>query len=207
MTAATYLTMLRILLVPVFAILAVYYARSLQGDAGTESYRWWAVTVFVIAALTDFVDGLIARRFNQSTKLGAILDPIADKLLVLTAVITLSAVQWGEDWSIPIWFAGLVIVRDAIVWGGIAVLHFLNHHVEIQPHWTGKVCTALLMTTLAWVMLKIIPLHPLYPTCVTAVFIVLATIVNIRQGIEQLPSHVHHHHSDPDSNDEDAPRS
>lgn len=196
MTFATYLTMLRILLVPVFAVLAVYYASSFEGSDGNETYRWWAVTVFVVAAITDFVDGQIARRFNQRTRLGSILDPIADKLLVLTAVITLSVVQWGVDWSIPIWFAGLVIVRDAIVWGGIAVLHFLNHHVEIRPHWTGKSCSALLMITLAWVMLKIIPISPLYPTCVTAVFIILATAVNIRQGIEQLP---HHDHAQPDS--------
>jgi CDP-diacylglycerol--glycerol-3-phosphate 3-phosphatidyltransferase len=192
MTTATYLTMLRILLVPVFAVLAVYYARSIEGDVGNEAYRWWAVAAFVVAALTDLVDGFLARRFNQRTRLGAVLDPIADKLLVLTAVITLSAVQWGEGWSIPIWFAALVIVRDAIVWGGIAVLRFLNHRVEIQPHWTGKTCTALLMITIAWVGLKIIPLNPLYPTSVTAAFLVLATAVNIRQGLVQLqePDHV-----------------
>lgn len=191
MTAATYLTLLRILLVPVFAVLAVYYARSVQDSGGVEAYRWWAVATFVIAALTDLVDGIVARRFHQQTRLGAVLDPIADKLLVLTAVITLSLAHWGVDWSIPIWFAGLVIVRDAVVFGGIAVLHFLHQHVEIKPHWTGKTCTALLMITLAWVMLKVIPLHPIYPTCVTAFFIILATAVSIRQGISQLQEHDH----------------
>ncbi|MFP6865935.1 MAG: CDP-alcohol phosphatidyltransferase family protein [Roseibacillus sp.] len=191
MTPATYLTMLRILLVPVFAVLAVYYARSFEGAEGNEAYRWWAVTVFMVAALTDCVDGFLARRFDQQTKLGALLDPIADKLLVLTAVITLSIFPWGEHWSIPIWFAGLVIVRDAVVCGGIVVLHFLNHQVEIMPHWTGKACSALLMITLAWVALQVIPLSPIYPTCVTAFFLVLATVVSIRQGIDQLQEHEH----------------
>ena len=185
--------MLRILLVPVFAVLAIYYAQSFENGVGNEAIRWWAVGVFTVAALTDWLDGFLARRFNQRTKLGAILDPIADKLLVLTAIIILSFAPWGEDWSIPIWFVGLVIVRDAVVWGGIAVLHFLNHQVEIKPHWTGKACTALLMITIAWVGLKFIPLDPIYPTCLTAVFLVLATTMSIRQGIEQLPQSAHDH--------------
>lgn len=193
MTTATYLTLLRLLLVPVFAVLAVYYARSFEGGVGNEAIRWWAVGVFVVAALTDLVDGQVARRFNQRTRLGAILDPIADKLLVLTAIILFSVAPWGENWSIPIWFVGLVIVRDAVVWGGIAVLHFLNHQVEIKPHWTGKACTALLMVTIAWVGLKFIPIDPIYPTCVTTVFLILATAVSIKQGIEQLPQSAHDH--------------
>lgn len=185
-TPATYLTLLRTLLVPVFAVLAVYYGVSVEDGAPVEAYHWWAVTVFVVAALTDLADGIIARRYNQHTHLGAVLDPIADKLLILTAIIILSILPWGDGWAIPIWFVGLVIVRDAVVWGGIAVLRFLEHRVEIQPHWTGQICTALLMVTVAWTGLKIIPLNPIYPTTVTAFFLVLATSVNIRQGIEQL---------------------
>ena len=185
-TPATYLTLLRTLLVPVFAVLAVYYGVSVEDGAPVEAYHWWAVTVFVVAALTDLADGIIARRCNQHTHLGAVLDPIADKLLILTAIIILSILPWGDGWAIPIWFVGLVIVRDAVVWGGIAVLRFLEHRVEIQPHWTGQICTAFLMVTVAWTGLKIIPLNPIYPTTVTAFFLVLATSVNIRQGIEQL---------------------
>jgi len=185
-TPATYLTLLRTLLVPVFAVLAVYYGVSVKDGAPVEAYHWWAVTVFVVAALTDLADGIIARRYNQHTYLGAVLDPIADKLLILTAILILSILPWGDGWAIPIWFVGLVIVRDAVVWGGIAVLRFLEHRVEIQPHWTGKICTALLMVTVAWTGLKIIPLNPIYPTSVTAFFLILATSINIRQGIEQL---------------------
>ena len=185
-TPATYLTLLRTLLVPVFAVLAVYYGVSVEDGAPVEAYHWWAVGVFVVAALTDLADGIIARRCIQHTLLGAVLDPIADKLLILTAILILSIWPWGDDWAIPIWFVGLVIVRDAVVWGGIAVLRFLEHRVEIQPHWTGKICTALLMVTVAWTGLKIIPLNPIYPTTVTAFFLVLATSINIRQGIDQL---------------------
>jgi len=190
-TGATYITLLRILLVPVFAVLAVYYARSFEDGVGNEAYRWWAVVVFVVAAASDGVDGFIARRFSQRSRLGAILDPIADKLLVLTAVITLSVVQWGEDWSLPIWFSGLVIAREVVMIGGVAVLHILHQDVRIHTHWTGKVSTALLMITLAWVMLKIIPITPLYPTSLTAVFLVLSGFFNVREGFRQHHVHIH----------------
>ena len=186
MTPATYLTLLRILLVPVFAVLAIYYGVSVASGTPSPGYHWSAVSVFVVAALTDLADGIIARRYKQRPPLGAVLDPIADKLLILTAILILSIVPWGEAWAIPIWFVGLVIVRDAVVWGGIAVLRFLDYQVQIRPHWTGKTCTALLMVTVAWTGLKIIPLSPLYPTTVTAIFLVLATVVSIRQGIDQL---------------------
>ena len=186
MTAATYLTLLRTLLVPVFAVLAVLYGISVKTGDPVEAYHWWAVAVFTVAALTDYADGVIARRYNQRTPLGAFLDPIADKLLILTAILILSILPWGVDWAIPLWFVGLVILRDAIVWGGIAVLHFLNCQVKIEPHWTGKTCTVLLMVTVAWTGLKIIPLSPIYPTLLTAFFLIIATSQSIRQGIGQL---------------------
>ena len=186
MTQATYLTLLRILLVPVFAVLAIYYGLSVASGTPVAGYHWSAVAVFTVAALTDLADGIIARRRNQRTPLGAVLDPLADKLLILTAILILSIFPWGDAWEIPIWFVGLVIVRDAVVWGGIGVLRFLDHQVRIRPHWTGKTCTALLMVTVAWTGLKIIPLSPIYPTSVTAVFLVLATVFSIRQGIQQL---------------------
>lgn len=191
MTAATHITISRILLVPVFAVLAVYYARSFESPPPDERYRWWAVAVFVLASATDGIDGYVARRFNQRSRLGAVLDPLADKLLVLTALITLSVVQWGEGWSIPIWFSGLVIARDVVILGGIAVLHFFHLQVHVDPHWTGKVSTALLMVTLAWVMLQIIPFSPIYPVTVTALFLVLSGANYFRQGLAQLKEHGH----------------
>jgi len=191
MTFATQITLTRLLLVPVFAVLAVYYADSILKGAPNETYRWWAVGVFTVAALSDLLDGYIARHFNQHSRIGEVLDPIADKSLVLTAIITLSVVQWGDDWSIPIWFTVLVIARDVIIVGGAMILQFMNQRVHIDPHWSGKACTFLLLVTLGWVMLKIIPLSPLYPTCVTAFFVVLSGYFYIREGVRQLQEHGH----------------
>ena len=186
MTAATYLTLLRTILVPVFAVPAASYGISVKSGSPNESLHWWAVGIFFVAAMTDYADGVVARRYNQRTRLGAFLDPVADKLLILTAIAILFLLPWGEDWKIPAWFVGLVILRDAVVWGGIVILRYLNRPVEIKPHWTGKACTALLMFTVAWTGLKIIPIDPIYPAGVTSIFLVIATYRSILQGVQQL---------------------
>ena len=102
MTLASKITIARILLVPVFAVLAVAYGRSVDAGNPDDSLRWWALAVFVTASATDGVDGWIARRFNQRSKFGAFIDPIADKSLLLTGVVTLSLVDWGSPgWRLP----------------------------------------------------------------------------------------------------------
>ena len=123
MTFASKITIARICLVPVFAALAFYYGHTVKTGQPVESLRWWALGVFVFAAATDGVDGWIARRFNQCSKFGAFIDPIADKALLLTGVITLSLVDWGSPgWRLPLWFAAIVVLRDCIILGGIRIL-------------------------------------------------------------------------------------
>tara|TARA_B100001093_G_C26722271_1_gene968383 strand:+ start:232 stop:840 length:609 start_codon:yes stop_codon:yes gene_type:complete len=185
-TAATYLTLLRTILVPVFAVPAVFYGISVKSGDPNESLHWLAVGIFFVAAMTDYADGVIARRYNQRTPLGAFLDPFADKLLILTAIMILFLLPWGENWKIPAWFVGLVILRDAVVWGGIAILSYLKRSVKIEPHWTGKACTASIMFTVSWTGLKIIPINPIYPIMVTSIFLVLATHRSILQGVQIL---------------------
>lgn len=192
MTFASKITLGRILLVPVFAVLAIYYGISVKEGRPQEWLRWAALGVFVTAAASDGLDGWIARRFNQRSHFGATIDPIADKSLLLTAIITLSLVDWGPDgWRIPLWFSALVIVRDCIILGGIAVLHFINHKVRIKPHWTGKVCTVTQMFALGWVMLRVVPFSPFYPCAIAALFTLWSGWAYIREGIHQLQDSPH----------------
>lgn len=192
MTLASKITLGRILLVPVFAVLAIYYGISIAEGHPEEWLRWAALAAFVTAAATDGIDGWIARRFNQRSRFGAIIDPIADKSLLLTAIITLSLVDWGEQgWRIPLWFTALVIVRDCIILGGIGVIHFINHHVHIKPHWTGKVCTVTQMFALGWVMLRVVPFDPKYPCYVAALFTVWSGYAYFRKGLRQLGDSPH----------------
>jgi CDP-diacylglycerol--glycerol-3-phosphate 3-phosphatidyltransferase len=184
MTFATKITVARICLVPVFVLLAVMYGIGVNSGTPQEVYRWAAFWVFVIAAASDGIDGWVARRFNQKSEQGAFLDPIADKALVLSAVLILAIFPWGPDgWRIPYWFAVLVILRDSVILAGIRVMWSANRNVEFRPHWTGKACTCSLFLVLGWVMIRATDIAPIYPCVLAAVFLVWSMLEYIRQGL------------------------
>ncbi|MES2657006.1 MAG: CDP-diacylglycerol--glycerol-3-phosphate 3-phosphatidyltransferase [Verrucomicrobiota bacterium] len=183
MTFASKITITRICLVPVFAALAICYGVTVAKSQPDESLRWWALGVFVLAASTDGVDGWVARRFNQCSKFGAFIDPIADKALLLTGVILLSFIDWGAPgWRLPLWFAAIVVLRDCIILGGIRILWNHRRDVKFAPHWTGKVCTVTQMFALGWVMLRVTYISPVYPCFIAAVFTIWSSIAYIRTG-------------------------
>jgi CDP-diacylglycerol--glycerol-3-phosphate 3-phosphatidyltransferase len=152
MTLPNQITIGRILLIPVFVLLAVYYGQSVAAGAPDETLRVAAIIVFLTAALSDGVDGWLARHYQLKSPLGAILDPIADKGLMLTAIITLSLSNW--DRSLPLWFPVLVITRDVIILTGCGVLRFLNGYLEVRPNVLGKISTFFQMLTIAVVLLQ-----------------------------------------------------
>ena len=120
------LTILRILLIP-FYIGLLIYGRYDQ-----------ALIVLIVAGLTDALDGAIARVKNQYTRLGAVLDPLADKLLLTSGFITLSMIH-----LIPLWVTILVVSRDVILLLGTAVAHFTDSRVDLTPTFLGKGTTFL----------------------------------------------------------------
>lgn len=184
MTLATKITVLRLFLVPVFATLAIAYSLKWDWTDHPETLRWAALSVFTIAALSDWLDGWLARNCNQASELGAFLDPIADKLLVFSAIIVLTFFKWDTNgWAIPIWFAALVIFRDCMILIGIKILYTKRLKVKIKPHWSGKACTFSLFLVIGWVMLKAIPFSPVYPCVVAAFFTLWSTIEYFRQGL------------------------
>ncbi len=171
MTFASKITLGRIFLVPVFAVFVAKYGLSVEDGQPQEKLRWIALALFVAASASDGLDGWIARRFNQRSKFGAFIDPLADKFLLITAIVFLSAFPWGtDDWRIPPWFAALVIARDTLIVLGILLVKRASREVRYAPHWTGKVCTATQMFAVGWVMLKMGSLPPVYPCLVAAVF-------------------------------------
>ena len=147
MTTPNKITIARILMIPVFVMMAIYYGRD-----KLDWQRWSAIAVFVIAAASDGLDGYIARRYHQRSKLGVILDPLADKGLLLAGIITLAFSEWGYEF--PLWFPVLVVARDIIVVSGALALQFLNGTVRVRPSWTGKVATVLQMVAIGLVMLQ-----------------------------------------------------
>ena len=95
MTTANKITVIRILMIPVFVTLAIYYGEGLQEGKPQDWQRFAAIAVFLAAALSDGLDGFVARHYNQRSSLGMILDPIADKGLLLSGIITLSISNWS----------------------------------------------------------------------------------------------------------------
>jgi cardiolipin synthase len=137
MNLPNYITLLRIVLIPFFINLMIYgYYRS-------------ALVVFAVACVTDALDGLIARVTNSITDLGAVLDPIADKLLILAAFVTL--VLLG---MLPVWLVIIVVSRDSILVLGSLVIYFFGHDLKARPSIIGKTTTVLqlLVVTLSLVL-------------------------------------------------------
>ena len=152
MTTANKVTIARILMIPVFVMMAIYYGRSVQRGEPLEWQRWTAIAVFIAAAASDGIDGYIARRFNQKSQLGMVLDPLADKGLLLSGIITLSVSNWAYEF--PVWFPVLVVARDVVILSGTLTLHYLNGSVRVRPSWTGKTATAVQMIAIALCMLQ-----------------------------------------------------
>ena len=153
MTTANKITIARILMIPVFVTLAIYYGHGVQKGDPQDWQRWAAILVFVSAAASDGLDGYIARHYNQRSQLGVILDPLADKGLLLSGIITLSFSNWHYEF--PIWFPVLVIARDVVVVSGSLLLHYFHGKVHVRPSWAGKTATFLQMTSIAGVMLQV----------------------------------------------------
>jgi len=186
MTTANYISIIRILLIPVFSILAWAYGQSVLANEPVEMYRYLAIATFFIAATSDALDGYIARKYSHCSKLGAYLDAIADKFLMFSAIILLAWVPWGQnDWQIPSWFVWMVILRDLSIGTAVALIYMNNQKVIMRVNKFSKLNTIALFITIGWVMLKLIPLSPVYPTMVCAILIILSsyqyTIETIRQ--------------------------
>src|SRR3954468_6700688 len=134
-TAANQLTLLRMLLIPFFAILGIY------------GYRGWALVVFFVAGVTDLFDGLIARMTGEKTTLGAWLDPMADKLLLVTMFVMLTVPGLGDPNRLPLWFTVLVISRDIAIVATVAVVNLAVGPRTFRPSIYGKIATALYVLT------------------------------------------------------------
>ncbi len=129
------ITLLRFALVPVIALLLR------QGEYGAT------IVLFVVSAVSDLADGMIARHWNRRTRFGSIADPLADKLMVL-AVTLLLALQHGLPWM----FALAVVLRDVVIVSGAIAYHLLIGPAEMAPSWISRLNTALEFTLLLAVL-------------------------------------------------------
>jgi cardiolipin synthase (CMP-forming) len=179
MTLPNYLSLLRIFLVPVFFIFLTYY------DVEHPYFRVWALSIFLLASLTDALDGFIARRFKMKTPLGTFLDPLADKLLLLTAFL---GIQFAEAFTLkpPLWIVIIIVFRDIFILGGLVAVFMTTRYRSITPNLIGKTTTLFQMMTIISVLAEL-SISPYLWSC-TAITTIISAISYLKRGID-LVSH------------------
>ncbi|MFT3811288.1 MAG: CDP-diacylglycerol--glycerol-3-phosphate 3-phosphatidyltransferase [Micropepsaceae bacterium] len=148
-TWPTVLTLLRIVLIPV--MVALFYV-------GTDTARWAALAVFIVAALTDWFDGWLARRTNTGSRLGEMLDPIADKLIVAAALVMMVKDATIHDYTV---IAAIVIVSREILLSGLRE-YLAAAQVKVRVSRIAKLKTAIQMVAIC-VLIAAPPLVPFWP--------------------------------------------
>ena len=169
MTIPNLITILRVLLVPIFIIYII------------NDRMLGSLIIFVIASISDALDGFIARVFHKKSDLGAYLDPLADKILLIAAYITLAILK-----MIPSWLAVLVISRDVIILLGVMVLYLNRHPVKVHPSLLSKSTTCLQIATILMILLNgYLNIEPfqIYAFWLTAGFTIASGLQYIRIGL------------------------
>jgi cardiolipin synthase len=136
------ITLTRIALVPVLALMLF------------QKRAFGALIIVFVAGLSDVLDGFAARRWHQRTKVGTLIDPLADKILLSTAFILLAVRSLGFTYVIPLWLMAVVIARDFIILAGGVVIFLIRGRREFPPTVFGKVSTVLQVATIFWVILS-----------------------------------------------------
>ncbi|MEW6553048.1 MAG: CDP-diacylglycerol--glycerol-3-phosphate 3-phosphatidyltransferase [Actinomycetota bacterium] len=187
---ANFFTCLRIILIPV-----VLWLISIMSKETVDAAHYWAVGVFIFAASTDFIDGQIARRTNTISEFGKLVDPLADRLLVISVLI---ALMWRG--FLPIWMGVLIVARDVLMLAGAPLIGIRDKEAreKLAVHWTGKAATALLFVAIclfiAWNLPeaaggaffdKVDPIG-FVVFCAGIVFSYVSGFIYIRRGIKSL---------------------
>ncbi len=179
MSIPNQLTITRIFLAPCMVGCLVYY------HPERDWLRLLALGIFTFGMLTDALDGFIARMANQRTELGVLLDPIADKLLILTTLISCAVIRGlPETMRLPAWFNLVVISRDAMLVFGTTLLFLIKGQWHIHPSWIGKCTTVAQMSVIPTLLLEL-PIKP-QVIMVAAVLTALSGIDYVRSGIRLL---------------------
>ena len=172
-TPATWITIARLAGVFVFILLLTYHTLELKQGRSDSPFRPWALGLFVVVAATDFLDGWLARRRGEVTPLGAFLDPVADKLLVVSSLIMLTKPSLPAlAPQFPVWFTWLVISRDVYLFAGAVLVHATGAKLNIRPRQIGKLATLLNMVAITFVLGRIAgsPLNLLLALAAAATF-------------------------------------
>jgi CDP-diacylglycerol--glycerol-3-phosphate 3-phosphatidyltransferase len=186
MTTANKITILRILLIPFFVVEMVYYVRT-----GNEYFRLAGLLSFAVASILDGVDGYVARRYHQWSELGTVLDPLADKLLLVSSIVLLSFDNSPFLGQIPLWLTGIIIGRDLLLGIGAVVVRLVVGKITVRPRLTGKLATVFQMLAVAWIFLRWDLHYGLLKTWIlgAGIFTGVSGLFYVWDGMRQLSAH------------------
>jgi cardiolipin synthase (CMP-forming) len=201
---ANRITILRILLIAPFVSCMLQINDPEWSEHIRHLIRYSAVAIFFLMAISDFLDGYLARKNGQTTRLGAFLDPMADKLLITSASLLLASHHAGvAGFILPPTVVVMIIGKDILIFIGFLIVHFLTGKIHVVPVFAGKASTALQLSMVAAILIApevstVFPgwvyfVHILWWS--TAAAAVIATLVYIRIGskfIEQYEQHNNH---------------
>ena len=169
LTLPNKLTIARIIAVPIFIISAIAKNSGL------------AVSIFIFCVITDFLDGLIARKRGERTPLGAFLDPLADKFLLISAFITFAALK-----EIPIWLPIVVITKDIIIFLGWWLRFHFTENAVVFPTLFGKLSTVMEMTVIFFILIGVSKFFLIILTYLMLFSIVVSTFNYIFAGVKEI---------------------
>lgn len=191
-TLATRITLLRIFLIAPFVMLMLNINNPEYPQGQRHFFRYLATAIFLVMAISDGIDGYLARRRHQATRLGAFLDPLADKLLMTCACLLLASerAMVSHDFRLPIEVVVMIIGKDMFLLIGFIVVFLFTHEVRVIPVRIGKIATALQLVMVGTILLapEISKFIPCYIWFLRALWwsaagtAILATAIYIRAG-------------------------
>jgi len=168
----------RILIVPFFIACLIYYSPE------KDFLRFIALFIFILAVISDAVDGYVARKSKQVSKAGLVLDPLGDKLLLMSSFICLSIIK-DFPLRFPLWVTFIVISRDTIILLGTVVIYMVKQNIDIYPTRWGKLTTTFQMLSVIAVLLQF-KLFAYIVWSIAVFFTVISGIVYVRRGFRIL---------------------
>ena len=187
MNIANRLTIARIVMIPLF-LLIMCFPKDILGMVNvfhsTLSVSWvLAMIIFTIASITDFLDGYLARKYHLITNFGKFADPLADKLLVMTAFITLVGAG-----VIPMWIVAIIVCRELAVTGLRLLL--VNDGEVLAAAWSGKVKTATQMLAIIFLLIDDFPVKGL-PFSIGTILVYICLVATIYSGVDYFVKNKH----------------
>ena len=187
MNLANKLTLLRVILIPFF-IVCFYIPNLVVNTISVNNYlipyaNFLGLVIFLLAAITDFIDGYIARKYNMITDFGKFMDPLADKLLVTAALLILL-----ENGLIAGWVVFIILAREFIVTGFRTIA--ASKGVVIAAGWLGKIKTVVQFIMISTLLLLNYPFE-LFNWPVDQIFVALAVVLTVASGVEYIYKNLH----------------